>query len=523
MEPVLRQTEPLPPAPSLRTRLFIAYGAVLLTALAAIAVAIFSTVDIAQVATNEVQQNRVMLDEALELAASGRMDSAKRAIATLETSTLDAQSRAAKVAVLLGSAIAMILLVGVWVSVRIARDITQPIDRMVAAAARFGKGEFRDRVPTGEVRELDALAERFNQMAQRLERLRANDFERVMKEQRRIESVLESIDDGLLILDGEGRVQRANGVALRQIGAKQASDVLGRTASEVLPFESLFDAIGQSLTSESRETYGGEITLGPAQAKRRLDYSLMPFHDGSHPGLVLVLRDVTEQRAFEELRTQFVLRASHELRTPVTGVRMAYDLLAKRLKFDPETREAELVDTIKQELDRLGKLLNDLLDLSRLYAQSAEIESEEVPAEALVSSAAKRFASQLEQAGITLDVDAAQCDAVVRVDRDRIDRVFDNLIDNAQRHTPRGGRIVLSAARHGPEVEFVVRDTGDGIPGAIQNRIFEPFSQYGDNNGGTGLGLALCKEILAHHHGRMELDSDAGQGARFSFRLPLAV
>lgn len=525
----------------LRTHLFLAYGAVLLAALAAVGAALFATVDMAQLAERTAVENRAELDPALKLAREGRIAEARAHVAVLEATTTDAKPRASKVAVLLGAATATVFLIGVWVSVRLAADITRPLDRIADAAARFGQGEFGQRVPTAGMRELDLLALRFNRMAEALERARATDIERVTQAQRRIETVLESIDDGLLILDGHGCVQRANRVALEQLGVPSGA-LVGKKLVDQVADATLRAHVEQALLRRAPGGYGGELEIAArgdppaalpaldrdsgraAAAVRRLTYALTPFHDGRAPGLVLVLRDVTDQRAFEALRNQFVLRASHELRTPMTGLRMAYDLLAKKVELAPGSREAELLETLGEELDRLGKLIADLFDLSKLHAEANELAGEHVPARALLREAGARFAAKLEQAGIRLELDdaAADADAVVHVERVGIERVFDNLIDNATRHTPRGGSIRLSAARCGGEVEFAVADTGDGIAPAVQERIFEPFTQFGDRTGGgTGLGLALCREILSHHHGHMELTSATGRGARFAFRLPL--
>jgi two-component system, NtrC family, sensor histidine kinase KinB len=589
----------------LRTRLFIAYGAVLLVALAAIATAVFTTVDNARVSAEAVRRSSEGVrnstriwqlvgdigNELFDRSITGRYDAANIArieheirdslatarklaqgdpdsrarvgrigadfdalvdayggadtgldpavpvllarardgsieltqgsSAILEDTTRTAYERAAKVAVLLGATTGIILLIGIWVSVRIARSMTRPLDAMVEGAGRFAEGEFAYRVPESGVREIDALGERFNWMAEALERLRTTDVERVVREQRRNETVLESIDDGLVILDAQARVQRANPVALRQLGAERER-VVGGSLRELLPDPGLREHIESALAARGREVLAGEFGLDVGGSARRLGYSLVPFHDGTDPGLVLVMRDVTEQRAFEALRTQFVLRASHELRTPLTGLRMAFDLLDRKLPVETGSREAELIGTIKQELARLAQLITDLVDLSRLYAESTEFDFGDVPVGTLLEAAHQRHAIRAEQAGVRL-VLRDQCPAcLVRVDRPHIDRVLDSLLDNALRASPRGATVTLGAERHGGEARIAVRDEGAGIPLGLQARIFEPFTQFGATGGGPGLGLALSREIVARHRGHIELESEPGRGARFVFNLPLA-
>ncbi|HVF35804.1 MAG TPA: ATP-binding protein [Candidatus Saccharimonadia bacterium] len=590
----------------LRTRLVIAYGAVLLVALAAIATAVFTTVDNARASAEAVRvssegirnSNRVWkllgdlgtelfersvtgqydarniarierevrealaaarglsggqrsepliarvaadfdalvdayqrigpeagLDPALPLllarARDGSIEMTHASLGVLDESTRVAHARASKVALLLGATTGVILLIGIWVSIRIARSMTDPLDAMVEGARRYAGGAFDYRVPESGVHEVDALGERFNWMAEALERLRATDIERVVREQRRNETVLESIDDGLVILDAHARVQRANPVALRQIG--EAREVVaGRPLQDLLPDPGLRAHIESALAASGRDVLAGEFALDVSDSPRRVGYSLVPFHDGTDPGLVLVLRDVTEQRAFEALRTQFVLRASHELRTPLTGLRMAFDLLDRKFPVQPGSREAELLVTIKQELARLAQLITDLVDLSRLYAETTEVDLADVRVAELVDAARARHAERIAQTGVTLAVDDQCPDCVVRADRAHLDRVFDSLLDNALRASPGGGTIELRARRYGGEARFEIHDQGAGIPLGLQARIFEPFTQFGSPGTGAGLGLSLSREIVARHRGRIELHSEPGQGACFSFAIPLA-
>ena len=590
----------------LRTRLFIAYGAVLLVALTAIATAVFTTVDNARASADAVRvssegirnSNRVWkllgdlgtelfersvtgqydatniarierevrdalaaarglsggersealiarvaadfdaladayqrirpeagLDPAVPLllarAREGSIEMTRTSLELLDESSRVAHERAAKVAVLLGATTGVILLIGIWVSVQIARSMTDPLDAMVEGARRYAGGAFEYRVPESGVHEVDALGERFNWMAEALERLRATDVERLVREQRRNETVLESIDDGLVILDARARVQRANPVALRQLGVARES-VVGHPLQDLLPDPGLRAHIAAALAASARDVLSGEFGLQMSGAPRRVGYSLVPFHDGTDPGLVLVLRDVTEQRAFEALRTQFVLRASHELRTPLTGLRMAFDLLDRKLPVVPGSREADLLVTIKQELARLAQLISDLVDLSRLYAETTEVDLADVRVADLVDAARARYAGRIAQAGVTLTVDDQCPDCVVRADRAHLDRVFDSLLDNALRASPGGSTVELRARRFGGEARFEVHDQGAGIPLGLQARIFEPFTQFSSPGSGAGLGLSLGREIVARHHGRMELQSEPGQGACFAFTIPLA-
>lgn len=235
----------------------------------------------------------------------------------------------------------------------------------------------------------------------------------------------------------------------------------------------------------------------------------------------MVLHDVTEQRAFERVRSEFVLRASHELRTPVTGMHMAFGLLRERVTFPPQARENDLLDTIGEEMQRLTQLINDLLNFSRYQSGLQKLELSPCSIEELLERAHSRFAEQAAQKNIELFIDVEPPLPRIPADAAQLDRVLDNLLHNALRHTANDGRIRLHARRHAERVIIGVEDNGEGIAYGQQARIFEPFVQVGRKKGGAGLGLALCKEIVQLHGGRMGVYSRPGQGTQFYMTLPV--
>ena len=235
----------------------------------------------------------------------------------------------------------------------------------------------------------------------------------------------------------------------------------------------------------------------------------------------MVLRDVTEQRAFDRLRSEFVLRASHELRTPITGMHMAFGLLRERLVFAPGSRELDLVGTVEEEMQRLVRLINDLLNFSRYQNGMQKLDLIPCDLPELLDQAHQRFAEQAQEHDVTIECEVQMPLPRLQLDPTQITRVLDNLLDNALRHSKAGGRIRLQARRHGDRVILSVEDNGEGIAFGQQLRIFEPFVQVGRKKGGAGLGLALCKEIVQLHGGRIGVYSRPGQGTQFYFALPL--
>jgi len=430
-------------------------------------------------------------------------------------------TQAQRLSLALGLLAGFTVLIGVIASVRLAQRLSEPMERLARAVQRVSQQDFEVRVAASGVQEVDSVAASFNDMTAALRRFHAINLDRLLDERRRLDAVIADIDDGLVLFDEQGRIERLNPVAELQLGL-DADAVLWRTLDQLDVLPDLALAVRTLLHDHSAPLPGKpDITVGEGADERTLHYSLLPFSESQRPGLILVLRDVTDARRFEQLRTQFVLRASHELRTPITSMRMALGLLQAKPIFAEGSREAELFTTLSEEMQRMMQLNERLLDLSRLYSGNGPLERSRVDPAELMRSARSRFELQAQQAGIGLDLALADDLPDVNIDRSSIDRVLDNLISNALRHTPRGGRIDLDARRRGSELEISVSDTGDGIPPAEQARVFEPFVQVGRKAGGSGLGLAISREIVQQHGGRIRVTSLPGSGTTFVFSLPL--
>jgi NtrC-family two-component system sensor histidine kinase KinB len=413
------------------------------------------------------------------------------------------------------------VLIGVLVSLRLAERLSAPMERLAEAAAQVAQGDFEVRVGRTGLAEADLVAARFDDMTAALGRFHAMNLDRIVSESRRLDQVVAHIDDGLVIFDERGRIERINPVAGAQLGV-DAEAAHGRRLDELVALPKLARDVGTLIDRPNANLTGNnEIQVGEQESPRTLSYSLLPFSDAARLGLILVLRDVTDVRQFERMRTDFVLRASHELRTPITGMRMALGLLQDKLEFAPESREAELLATLGEEMQRLVNLITALLDLSRLYSRSFALELAPLDVRDFLQRAEKRFAPMVQGAGLELVLAIESALPMVEADAGALDRVLDNLVGNAVRHTPRGGRIELGARRRGECVDVWVGDTGEGIAHADRARVFEPFVQAGKKPGGVGLGLAMCREIVSQHGGQLRLDSTPGQGACFTLSLPV--
>ena len=476
---------------------------------------------------NESQSNSVNLSHDNELTArfnvlrNGLIDEHRKALEKINSAQADARDRALVIATLLGLVGLAVLVIGFITAHGIARRFGAPIEALAKAADNIGKGNFEVVLPLSSATEMNLLTRRFGIMAEALRQHQATNIDELLAGQQRLQAVLDSIDDGLLMIDQQGRLEHLNPVAQRQLGWDET--YLGQPLGQALRRPELDQQLLTVLRGGSLERAPEDLSVDVEGETRLLTYSLTPVSQPKGPilGAVMVLHDVTEQRAFERVRSEFVLRASHELRTPVTGMHMAFGLFLERAHFAPDSRETDLLTTVNEEMQRLMQLINDLLNFSRYQNGMQKLTLAPLDVEQMLEQARGRFAERAKAKEIELLIDFQAPLPRLHADQAQLERVLDNLLDNALRHTASGGQIRLQARRHGERVIISVEDNGEGIAYGQQGRIFEPFVQVGRKKGGAGLGLALCKEIIQLHGGRIGVYSRPGQGTQFYMALPL--
>ena len=469
----------------------------------------------------QVVSGDVDLTEKFNALRNGLIAEQKRTLDDIAEIERKARKRALLIAGLLGLVGVAVLFIGFITAHAIARRFGAPIEALAAAADNIGQGNFEVTLPISSAVEMNQLTRRFGIMAEALREHQATNIDELLAGQQRLQAVLDSIDDGLLIIDRQGHLEHLNPVAQRQLGWN--TDRLGQGLGTALERPELDEELQLVLRGGTLERAPDDLSIEVDGESRLLTYSLTPVsHTQGHIlGAVMVLHDVTEQRAFERVRSEFVLRASHELRTPVTGMHMAFGLFRERTHFAADSREADLLDTVNEEMQRLMQLINDLLNFSRYQNGLQKLTLAPCSIEDLLDQAQTRFARSAQEKGIELLVEVQGPLPRLQADQAQLERVLDNLIDNALRHTSHDGQIRLQARRHGERMIISVEDNGEGIAYGQQGRIFEPFVQVGRKKGGAGLGLALCKEIVQLHGGRMGVYSRPGQGTQFYMALAI--
>lgn len=345
--------------------------------------------------------------------------------------------------------------------------------------------------------------------------------------------ILNSAGDGICGVDDTGACTFINASGARMLGWEQ-EQLIGRPLHDSIHHRKL-DGILHS-SSECKimaalrddDTHHGndEVFWRKDGANFPVDYVSTPMRNeqGNTVGAVVVFHDVTERRAMERMKDEFISVVSHELRTPLTAIRGALGLLASGKLCGAQDGCRKMIEIAVSNAGRLARLVNDILDLERIESGKAKGEEKACSAEDLMRQAADLMRVTAEAQEISLDISPVQ--AFVRGNPDRILQVLINLLGNAVKFSPCSSTVRLSAEPKGQQVVFCVKDQGRGIPVGKLSAIFEKFHQVDASDsrdkGGTGLGLAICRSIVTQHGGRIWVDSTVGQGSTFCFTLPRA-
>jgi NtrC-family two-component system sensor histidine kinase KinB len=284
-------------------------------------------------------------------------------------------------------------------------------------------------------------------------------------------------------------------------------------------------AIAKAIEQEATSATEDETSIVPLKVEGgdrtyRLRANPMKDDDGDLLGSVVVLEDITHLRQLDRLKTDFIGVASHELRTPVTSLLLSVELLEEGAAGELNEAQRQIVAAQRQDLQRLERLTRELLDLTRLEAGSAPPRFEMAAPHELARTALEGVKNQAEKKGVDLKAEVDPALPSVRADRNQINRVLVNLLNNAIRHTPPGGSVTVRATPGRNQVTFEVADTGEGIPPEYLAKIFDRFVQVpGATQGGAGLGLSIAQRIVKAHGGVMRVGSELGRGSTFSFSL----
>jgi two-component system sensor histidine kinase VicK len=405
------------------------------------------------------------------------------------------------------------LVICVALAFLLAQIMITPIQALTRGTRQVAAGDFSQKLEVLARDEIGVLTQNFNHMSKVLQ----TTLSQVENERNKLSTLFLHMTDGVVAFDPTGQVIHFN---------PAASEMLGVELRQQTRYEDLFaDVVAlEALLALRRPQF---IETTKTAGERELELYLAPFSSAETEGGVLVLiHDVTEQRKNEEMRREFVANVSHELRTPLTNVKSYAETLQESGdELPPELRE-NFLNVILSETDRMTRIVQDLLTLSRFDSGKMEMKMARFDFADAVRGVYEAVSLDAQNHGHQMTLDLPETGLTVNGDRARLEQVIMNIVSNAIKYTPDGGKIDISAGRTGREIWVRVQDNGIGIPEKDLPRLFERFYRVDKarsrESGGTGLGLSIAHEILDRHKGRMEFESQYGEGTTVTVTVPEA-
>jgi signal transduction histidine kinase len=415
------------------------------------------------------------------------------------------------------------LSIGTVASVSLTRRALRPLQKLSLAVHRIGEGDLDARARLPGKDEIAEVGHELDVMADRLREYRSSSLGELLQAQQASQAAIDSLPDPVLVLSVEGRVLNVN----------QAAETVLLVSGGGDPFARMPPEVRDAVEKVRAHVVGGKGAYAPKGLEEAVrvraeggDRALLPratplySEQGGVVGTTIVLQDVTRLLRFDELKNDLVATVAHEFRTPLTSLRMAIHILLEGTVGETNERQADLLHAAREDCERLQGIVEDLLDLSRIQAGKVEVSLTPLSAKSVTDAAVAAKVEVAREAGVELEETLAEPVLPVLVDPERIGLVFENLISNAIRHSPKGGRIEVRAEPDHGKVRFEVRDQGPGVPPEYRHRIFEKFFRVPGTKGeGIGLGLYISREIVLAHGGEMGVDAGGSEGTRFWFTL----
>lgn len=411
----------------------------------------------------------------------------------------------------------VVILIAIVISFLLTRTITKPIREVTLRAAALAKGDFSRLIEVHSVDEIGELGKMFNFLTKRLQET----LKEISTEKNKVEAILYYMTDGIIAFNQGGQVIHLNPAAQKTLQG------VGLATGQALSWEVVFSKFFRQEEMPALLQHTGPVTkevhLGSAPEKI-LQVYIAPFKEsGDRQGRLVVLHDVTKERALARLQQEFVANVSHELRTPLTTIKNYIETLLDGAQDEPGVR-SRFLTVVAQETERMVKLVNDLLVLSRLDYKETQWIKEETDLGLFIREILQQAEPVCRKKNISLSVLLPPESCIVFLDKDKIRQVVLNLLENALKFTPTGGMITVKVFSKERYTCVAVSDTGAGVPPEELERVFERFYRVDKtrsrDSGGTGLGLPIAKQIVEAHGGTIVLESRLGKGTEVTFCLP---
>jgi two-component system phosphate regulon sensor histidine kinase PhoR len=410
------------------------------------------------------------------------------------------------VSIITATAVAALLVVlAAWV---IGRVTTRPIRRLTVASKSIASGQLGQKIPIQAKDEVGELTHAFNEMSAKTKEL----VETISEDRAKLATILDNMTDGVIMTDIEGNISVANRAAEKLLSVKEARN---KPLIEAVRDHEVDELLKLCLRISKIQSTQYESSI----SKRYLRAVAIPI---ARSGVLLLFQDLTEVRSLQTTRRELIGNISHEFRTPLAGIKAMVETLQDGAVDDKEVAR-DFLARIDNETDRLTHLVAELTELSRIETGKAELRKESVNLNQLADEVIAQLSPQAERQRVSITREFAADLPSVLADKDRVRQVIANLVHNAIKFTPAGGRITIASRALEGSAVVDIADTGIGIPKTDLPRVFQRFYK-GDKaraGEGTGMGLAIAKHVVEAHGGTIWVESEEGKGSTFSFRLPL--
>lgn len=413
---------------------------------------------------------------------------------------------------ILFSATLIIMLLAILLAAWIAGRTSRPVQQLTQAVRQITANELTEQPFSQAGDEIDQLTKAFNAMTVRLH----EQFQTLGTERSKLAAVLDKMNDGVLIIDDKGTIQLINPAAEKMFSIK-TEKCLSQPLAEAVRHHQPYELRQACLQSGSIQEASFDLNK-----QTSLHCVATPLGEALPGSVFLLFQDITRQKQIEAMRKDFISNVSHELRTPLAAIKALTETLQDGALEDPPAAR-RFLESMETEVDALSLMVTELLELSRIESGRVPLELKPTCPIDIITPAYERLVLQAERAGLKFELACSDVLPNVLADKGRVQQVFVNLIHNAIKFTPSGGKVVVGAEVEGNGVRFWVHDTGIGISGEDLPRVFERFykADRARSSSGTGLGLAIARHMIEAHQGRIWVESELGSGSTFSFTLPI--
>lgn len=406
--------------------------------------------------------------------------------------------------------------------VQFTKRIIEPAEKLTETVNQIGRGRLDLKIDVQTNDEVGELSREFNKMTERLRKFEEINIEKIISEKQKSETIVESISDAIIVCDSELNIQLINRSAEELLNINE-KEVVGKNVTDCIYDERILEIFSSPDASALKQTYL-QFKHNERQIFLRPRISKIPVSHGGRCGMVLVLQDVTQFKELDKMKSDFMAAVSHEFRTPLTSINMSVDILRQQIVGPLTKSQQDLLESSKQDCDRLTKLVKELLQLSKLESGKFEMKENIVDIRKVIESTVQSAQLPFNEKGITLEFFTETELPQFYGDDQQLSSVISNLLNNALRYTNRGGRVEIMTQKKDKDILIQVSDTGRGIPSEYLDKIFDKFIQIKQSldptPGSVGLGLAIAKEIVEMYGGKIWVESEINKGCKFSILLP---